>query len=129
MYYIIYSSYASIEFNDSNLKDLLAHAREKNGRLGITGMLFYFSDKFVQLIEGEEEAVKTLAREIANDTRHKFFVILKEGPIQDRFYADWSMGFRSINPAEFTDVANFKELNGSTGLNTSVFLRLFNILA
>ena len=56
-------------------------------------------------------------------------MILKEGPIVQRFFEDWSMGFKSVDPANFEDVTNFRELNESAGLNLSPFLYLLNILS
>ncbi len=129
MYYILYSSYATKDFTDTELKDLLLQSQAKNARLGVTGMLFYFSGKFIQLIEGDEVTVKSLAKTIAQDSRHEYFMILKEGPIEKRFFEDWSMGFKSIDPEHFKDVANFKELNNSAGLGLSPFLYLLNILS
>jgi hypothetical protein len=129
MYYIIYSSYATQPFDDERLKDLLIQSRDKNSSIGITGMLFYFDDKFIQLIEGEEQVVKELSDKIAKDNRHEYFVILKEGEIVDRYFADWSMGFKSIDPDNFVAVEQFKDLNSSTNLETNSFVYLMNILS
>jgi hypothetical protein len=129
MYYIIYSSYATQPFDDERLKDLLIQSRDKNSSIGITGMLFYFDDKFIQLIEGEEQVVKELSDKIAKDNRHEYFVILKEGEIVDRYFADWSMGFKSIDPNNFVAVEQFKDLNSSTNLETNSFVYLMNILS
>jgi hypothetical protein len=129
MYYIVYSSYATQPFDDERLKDLLIQSRDKNSSIGITGMLFYFDDKFIQLIEGEEQVVKELSDKIAKDNRHEYFVILKEGEIVDRYFADWSMGFKSIDPNNFVAVEQFKDLNSSTNLETNSFVYLMNILS
>jgi hypothetical protein len=60
MYFLIYNSYAAVEVHDMLLKQLLIEARDKNKRLNITGMLLYFRQQFIQLIEGEENTVKML---------------------------------------------------------------------
>ena len=129
MYYILYNSYAVSPFNDESLKELLMQAQKKNERLGITGMLFYFSGQFLQLIEGDENAVKQLGKEIAEDNRHKYFAILKEGHVENRFYKEWSMGFKSVAPENFEDVKNFRELNKVNNQNLSSFLSLLNVLS
>ena len=115
MYYLIYNSYATINFDDASLKELLVQARETNEKAGITGMLFYFTGQFIQLIEGDEVLVKQLAQTISKDPRHEHFIILKEGPTEERFFADWSMGMKSIDPKNFEDVKNFKELKQQDG--------------
>ena len=129
MYYLIYNSYAAVEFSDERLKELLIAAREKNKRLGITGMLYFFKDQFIQLIEGDEAVVKQLAATIAADERHRYFVVLKEGDIDQPFFSDWTMGFRAFDPQNFEDVEAFTELKASSELSTSSFMRLLNILA
>lgn len=129
MYYLIYSSYAAIEFDDDKLKELLIQSRDKNKRLGVTGMLFYFAGKFMQLIEGEEAVIKELGEVISKDTRHQYFWVLKEGPIEKRFFEDWSMGFKSIDPTNFEDVEKFKELNDASGMNVPAFMYLLKILS
>ena len=91
MYYLLYNSYAVKAFDDAALKELLIQSREKNRRLGITGMLFYFNGQFIQLIEGDEAAVRRLGIEIALDPRHKHFMILKEGAIEKRFFTLWAL--------------------------------------
>lgn len=128
MYYLVYNSYAATEFGDDKLKKLLIQARDKNLRLSITGMLFYFSNQFIQLIEGDESTVKKLAAEIAEDPRHMHFIILKEGPIEKRHFPDWSMGFKSVSPANFEDVSNFKDLNGAVAQDKSKFLSLLKMM-
>ena len=128
MYYLIYSSYAAQEFNDESLTQLLMQAREKNKRLGITGMLVFFTGNFIQLIEGEEHAVRQLGIEISQDTRHKHFMILNDGLIDNRFFSDWSMGFRSVNPENQHAVECFKELNSPDKKNISSFLYLLSLI-
>jgi len=127
MYFILYNSYAATEFDDDALKLLLIQARERNKELGITGMLFYFKEQFLQLIEGEQSAVELLAAKIANDPRHKHFLILKNETIETRFFADWSMGFRAISPDKMEDVENFKNLSDPNGKHTASFLYLLRM--
>ncbi len=129
MYFIIYTSYAASELIEEDLKDLLIWSREKNEAVSITGMLIYFDGKFLQLIEGEEQKVKKLYQSICNDERHKNIVTLKEGSIKDRFFADWSMGFKYVLQAELADVDGYKDLNAPNGLNTASALKLFKILS
>jgi len=127
MYYIIYSSYATAQFTDEQLKDLLIEARDKNDKNGVTGMLYYFNGQFVQLIEGAESTVRQLAKAIAIDPRHKLFVIIKEGMAEKRFFSEWSMGLRSIDPGNFEGVKCFKELNLDNGDHTESILFLFKL--
>ena len=129
MYYLLYSSYATSEFDDLKLKELLIQSREKNKRLGITGMLYFFEGKFIQLIEGEEKEVLQLGKTISTDPRHEHFMILKEGPIANRFFKEWDMGFKSLDPQIFENVKNFKELGDTEKANKESVMYLLEILA
>jgi hypothetical protein len=121
MYFLIYSSYTT-EFNNDSLKILLTQSREKNKKLGITGMLLFLGLKFVQLLEGEEKAVKTLYNEICLDARHKSVVLLNEGTTKEQMFAGWAMAFNSVYPEDFTNVEGLERLNSSSVLQ--VFKKL-----
>jgi len=129
MYYIIYSSYTSLSFNEEDLRTLLVKAREKNQEMGVTGMMLYFDGKFIQLIEGDEKTVKQLYEIIFNDTRHDRNIILREGVTENRFFSEWSMSFRSISPEELIAVDGYKGLKAPGGINSSGAMRLFKILS
>jgi hypothetical protein len=129
MYYIIYSSYTSLSFTDEELRTLLVKAREKNQKVGVTGMMLYFDGKFIQLIEGDEKTVKQLYDTIFNDPRHDRNIILMEGTAENRFFSEWSMSFKSISPEELIAVDGYQDLNAAGGITSSAALRLFKILA
>jgi len=92
-------------------------------------MLYYFSCQFLQLIEGEESTILQLAKEIAADTRHQYFEILKEGTIETRYFTDWTMGFKSIDPENFREVASFMDLNDTQGKSIAKVAHLMRILS
>lgn len=76
------------------LDELLTQARLKNQRLGITGVLLYENGEFVQLLEGEQQAVRDLYYgTIALDPRHRRTFVCWEQAKQERSFADWQMGF------------------------------------
>jgi hypothetical protein len=49
---IIYSSQATHDLGPQELSELLTMARELNQRDGLTGMLLYCGQSFLQLLEG-----------------------------------------------------------------------------
>ena len=57
---VVYSSTAVVPFSDHDLFELLEHSRENNARDGLTGMLLYRDERFLQVLEGPEEAVRRL---------------------------------------------------------------------
>ena len=96
----IYSSIASSNFSEEDLPDLLRKSRIANAAIGVTGMLAYINGNFLQVIEGTDESIDTLLAKINKDARHKrVFVILREA-ISSRLFAEWSMGFEALLPAD-----------------------------
>jgi hypothetical protein len=58
--------------------DILQTARKANSLLGISGLLLYRMGHFVQLLEGDEEAVLKLYQKIQLDSRHKECKVLAQ---------------------------------------------------
>ena len=115
MFYLIYVSSAVRPFLPYELVDLLSKSRTYNTEVGITGMLLYKDGNFMQVIEGEEEAVLTLYAKIQRDTRHKGLLILLQGPLAERQFPDWSMGFTDLNAVDVLSTPGYSEF-----LNTSL---------
>ena len=90
---VIYASAAVKPFTQAELTTLLRKARIKNTRLGISGMLLYDRGSFLQVLEGEIAAVRSLYEIIGKDPRHERVVKLLETTVSTRSFADWSMGF------------------------------------
>lgn len=112
---IVYFSSAVRLFSDDELLELLRIARANNARLGITGMLLYADGNFVQLIEGPDDAVDALYAKISRDQRHTSLLKALDGPIQERRYADWTLGFDRIGEAEIKQVGGLTDYLQRTG--------------
>ena len=72
VYRMVYVSAATAPLDADALLALLTRARDKNQRLGITGLLLYRDGDFIQLLEGEREAVANLIT--GNDVRAKLVI-------------------------------------------------------
>jgi len=71
---------------------ILAQALKHNPACGITGVLCYTSEVFLQVLEGGRDAVCELFNSIAADERHSGVRILLFEEIGQRRYARWAMG-------------------------------------
>jgi hypothetical protein len=89
----VYASRALRPFTDQELIALLGQSRERNQRHGITGLLVYREQTFLQALEGEALLLDPVWRAISADRRHAGIVELRCGPVAARSYGDWSMGF------------------------------------
>ena len=100
MFFLVYVSSAVKPFPPAELLDLLATSRQHNSQLGITGMLLYKDGNFMQVLEGEEDAVRTLYVKIGADPRHRGLITVSKGPLAERQFSDWSMAFRDLGAAD-----------------------------
>ncbi len=57
---LVYASKATSEMSDADLESLLSASRERNGKLGITGILVYSGGSFMQVLEGSASTVEDL---------------------------------------------------------------------
>ncbi len=64
MFFLVYVSSATRPFSGEDLRALLATCRKNNAELGVTGMLLYKDGNFMQVLEGDEEAVRGLYEKI-----------------------------------------------------------------
>lgn len=119
MYELIYVSDTDQFQNEDQLLELLTQARDKNKRLNITGLLIYHNKKFMQLLEGAEEDVKSLMEEIKNDSRHSNVQVLIENKIEQRSFKQWSMAFLDVNSEKMKNIEGFSDFleNGFYGTN------------
>ena len=97
LFQVLYSSIATEHIGVREMRVLLAHARERNAALGITGVLIYYpeSGEIVQVIEGPKAAVLALLEKLRADPRHRRFVVHFEATISHRDLGTWPMGFLS----------------------------------
>jgi hypothetical protein len=96
MFQLLYVSTATRPFNETDLVMLLKAARKKNALLHINGMLLYKQGKFMQILEGEESAVRKLYAEISQDPRHGNLTVILERQCPKSVFSDWSMGFVNL---------------------------------
>lgn len=109
MFFHIYVSIAKAPFTDQELIDLLEHSRANNEKVGVTGMLLYKDGNFMQVLEGEEHAVRTLTEKIGRDPRHHKMIMLLEGSAESREFAGWWMGFNNLETPEASVLSGYSE--------------------
>jgi len=107
MFHLVYVSSAIKYFNNNELVELLNKAREKNHRLGITGMLLYKDGNFMQALEGDKSVVCDLFETILVDPRHHGLITLVEDEIENPIFSDWSMGFCNLSNPEIQKLPGY----------------------
>ncbi len=97
---LIYVSDRKETCTDQDVGKILVSCKKNNPAHGITGVLLYSEAKFIQMIEGESEAVTELYAKIKKDTRHSNAMMIAFGPIQERSFPSFHMGLRKIQGSE-----------------------------
>ena len=98
---LLYASRAA-HLTPKAIESILAQSRENNPRAGITGILCYSKDLFIQVLEGGRDQVCELYNRIVRDERHKDVRILVYEEISERRFGGWTMGqvnIAKVNPS------------------------------
>ena len=112
MYQLIYTSDATLTFTDEMLRALLAQAQRRNEQAGLTGVLLYNDAHFVQVLEGQADALDELYGRLLRDVRHHDLMLLARGPIAARRFGAWAMSFHAVEPAQLARVRGYATPEG-----------------
>lgn len=93
MFRLVYRSRSAIPADERKpgLGEIFATARRNNRHLDVTGALMISDEAFVQVLEGDEAAVRALYARISADGRHRDVTLLKEEHVDGRTFGRWAM--------------------------------------
>lgn len=100
---IIYCSQSTTDISPEELIALLELSRRNNERAGLSGMLLYCSQSFLQVLEGDDEALRTTYDRILVDDRHTNLRMLMNADVAAPLFPDWTMGFEHVDDEELAD--------------------------
>jgi hypothetical protein len=129
-YRLIYTSKASDKFVAADISHIVKSAQAHNKRIGVTGLLMFIEDGFIQYLEGNEEDVLNVYHNIiVKDKRHKNLKIILQGNSLKRDFDSWNMGLKIITNEDLDEVRSlnnnpdfdlFAELNGQPDIAKEV---------
>ena len=90
-------------------ESIMAAARAYNLANGITGVLCYGGDIFMQAIEGGRTEINALYSMILRDNRHCDVVLLHYEEIQERRFGGWTMGHVNLTKLNTSVVLKYSE--------------------
>ena len=111
---LLYASRPVAPLTTAVVDSILVQSRAHNPRLGITGVLCYSQDLFLQVLEGSRDAVCELYNTIVRDERHDHVRILSYEEIAERRFGNWTMGHvdvTTVNPSLLLKYAELPVLN------------------
>lgn len=98
---LTYTSHASLDLTAGDLEDIHRTARETNALDGITGLLVFNGTHFLQVIEGDADAIDSLVERLRRDPRHHGLEIREEGTPAERSFPSWSMELLRVSSSYF----------------------------
>lgn len=90
---LLYLSKAKNGLGVSGIEALLMSARRHNMQAGISGMLAFNGEYFLQALEGGRGEVNRLYQRISTDPRHQDLLLLQMDEISERLFPGWSMAY------------------------------------
>lgn len=109
LYFLIYASRAS---KPTAAAKLFAHRQRiisANRANGITGCLVHEAGQYLQMLEGQEEAVLGLLKKLRNDPEHCDLKIVIQGPAKSRIFREWGMTFNGFEPKSEPDFGSWRK--------------------
>ncbi|MGZ8287318.1 MAG: BLUF domain-containing protein [Allosphingosinicella sp.] len=95
---LTYTSRARLDLRDEEVAAIHQTARHLNALDGISGLLLFDGSRFLQIVEGTEDAVDTLVERLRMDPRHSAFEVRDERYVERRAFPDWSMELVRVSP-------------------------------
>ncbi|MEN9704778.1 MAG: hypothetical protein RLZZ393_657 [Pseudomonadota bacterium] len=111
---LLYASRAAGPLTQGLIDSILAQSRRRNPDQGITGILCYSDDIFLQVLEGGRDAVCEVFNTIVADPRHTSVRLLQFEEIGERRFGGWTMGqvnMAKVNPSLLMKYAEKPLLN------------------
>lgn len=110
---IAYVSAATREMSDDDIAQILTASRANNVRDGLTGALLYHRGRFIQVLEGPDDAVLRRLAIIDGDERHAGVQKLSEKQIGARQFPEWTMGFQTLSDSATKQLDGFNDFFGA----------------
>ena len=114
MFQLVYISTSRETITPAMLEQILAASRRNNARQGVTGLLVAGERRFLQALEGPEQAVLDTYARIRTDARHHAMVLLTGRSVEARAFGDWSMAYE-----QGADAQNQPDLRATVDALTS----------
>jgi hypothetical protein len=127
---LMYASRVADTLKPEGLNAIMRKSTANNPAIGVTGVLCFSGEVFLQVLEGGRSQVSALYNRIAADPRHHDVVLLSYEEIAERRFAGWAMGqvnMKMLNPALLLKYSEAAVLD-PYAVSGTVSMALFNEL-
>lgn len=95
LYQLVYTSVRKTACDEHEIVKILDSCKRNNPSKNITGVLLHSDVHFIQYLEGSKEIIN-LYDQIKEDPRHSRAVLLSYGPLKERVFPAWHMGYKNV---------------------------------
>lgn len=117
---IIYVSTLAADAPVRVVADIAIKARSHNQQANITGLLVFDGLHFCQQLEGRAREVAAVMARIQGDLRHRDVKVLHQGPLDQRRFRRFSLGYTSVEDIELLE--RLQRLKGQAAVDGFVAL-------
>jgi hypothetical protein len=117
---IIYVSTLADDAPVRVVADIAVKARSNNQQANITGLLVFDGLHFCQQLEGCAREVAQVMARIQGDSRHRDVRVLHHGPLDQRRFRRFSLGYTSVEDIELLE--RLQRLKGQAAVQAFVNL-------
>ena len=110
LYHLMYISRASKPMTHHELEALVNKSSDNNKHKDITGNLVYNAGVFLQLLEGDEQEIRSLYELIAKDERHSKVKEIYFKPAKFRLFRKWNMRLVDLDVEESKDLRRIRDI-------------------
>jgi hypothetical protein len=116
----IFACCAEPKLQEHEVATLLKQSRVANRKYDVTGMLLYLGGSFLQSFEGEASKIDTVCGSLYRDKPRMRINQLVRETIAERQFAEWTMGFAAVDPAEAGELLGDPSLFQSPSMVTRI---------
>ncbi len=117
---------------DFTFSDIVEISQKNNEKIGLTGVLFLHEYMFLQIIEGEHDALESLMARLQMDTRHKNIVRIIDEEIPGRSFGSWSMDSFNLSDNECIDLKALTTIvgvgKGGLKINNEALIKFYKTM-
>ena len=115
LYELLYLSELSPTTSASTIAEIVVQARIHNKANGITGLLLFDGEHFIQSLEGERDDVLALMSRIERDNRHLNITLLHQEFVEARQFLNFSMGYWYVE--DESSIVKLRGLRGQAAMD------------
>ena len=90
------------------VREIADDAARRNATCGISGALIAVRGHFIQILEGDRDALETVFERICRDMRHRALTLVDYSPAAERLFSGWDMV--SLDASLMDDPEPFEDL-------------------